>query len=61
MEAGGQVHAPADLPQGRSPQYTLDRWLSGPQTLSRRCGVEPLAPAGNRTPTVQSVARRYTD
>jgi hypothetical protein len=62
MEVSGQLHAPAALPQGNHPRYPLDRRLSGSQSLSGRFGEETnLAPAGNRTPAVQPVARRYTD
>jgi hypothetical protein len=28
--AGGQLHAPAALPPGKSPRYPLDRRLGGP-------------------------------
>jgi hypothetical protein len=36
--------------------------LGGPQSRSGRCEKEKyFGPAGNRTPTVQPVARRYTD
>jgi len=30
MEVGGQLNAPAALPQGKSPQYPLNRRLGGP-------------------------------
>jgi hypothetical protein len=43
-------------PLGKSPLYTLDRRLGGPQNLSGRSGEEK-----NRTQTVQLVAPRYTD
>jgi len=36
----GQFHAPAALPQGKSPQYPLDRMLSEPQSLSEHSGKE---------------------
>jgi hypothetical protein len=43
----------------KSPRYSLDRRLGGPQNRSGRCGVEKhLAPVGNPTPAVQPVARR---
>jgi hypothetical protein len=57
MGVSGQLHALADLPQGKSPRYPLDRRLGGPQSRYGRCGEEEnLAPAGNRTPAVQPVA-----
>jgi hypothetical protein len=40
MEVNGQLHAPATLPQGKSPFYTLDRRLGGPQSRSGRYGEE---------------------
>jgi hypothetical protein len=49
--------------QRKIPWYPLDRSLSGPQSQSGRCGAEKksLAPAGNRTPAVQPLARLCTD
>jgi hypothetical protein len=40
MEVSGQLHAPAALPQGKSPRYPLDRRLDGPQNRSGRGGEE---------------------
>jgi hypothetical protein len=40
MEVSGQLHAPAALPQGKSPWYTLDRRLGGPQSRSGLGGEE---------------------
>jgi hypothetical protein len=40
MEVSGQLHAPAALPQGKSPRYPLDRRLGGPQSRSGRGGEE---------------------
>jgi hypothetical protein len=34
MEVSGQPHAPAALPQRKSPWYPLDRMLGGPQSRS---------------------------
>jgi hypothetical protein len=34
MEVGGQFHAPAALPQGKSPWYPLGKRLDGPQSRS---------------------------
>jgi hypothetical protein len=46
-------------PRRKSPLYSLDRWLGGPQNRSGRCGEEKhLAPARNSTPAVQPAARR---
>jgi hypothetical protein len=58
----GQVQAPAALPQGKSPKYPLDKRLGGPLSRSGRYGVEQIIVlVRNRTPAVQSMARRYTD
>jgi hypothetical protein len=40
MEVSGQLHAPAALPQRKSPWYPLDRRLGGPQNRSERGGEE---------------------
>jgi hypothetical protein len=40
MEVRGQLHAPAALPQGKSPWYPLDRRLCGPQSRAARRGEE---------------------
>jgi hypothetical protein len=49
----GQLHAPAALPPGKSPQYPLYRRLGGPQSRSERNGeVKILDPTGTRTPNV---------
>jgi hypothetical protein len=44
------------LPRENNPRYPLHRRLGGPQSRIGR-----YAPAENRTPVVQSIARRYTD
>jgi hypothetical protein len=43
MEVSGQIHAPAALPQGKSPRYPLYKRLGGPQSRSGRHGpgLEP--------------------
>ena len=56
---GGQRHAPAALPAGKT-RYPLYRRLGGPQGRSGRCG-EISPPPGFDTRTVQPVASRYTD
>jgi hypothetical protein len=62
MEVNGQLRAPVALSLRKEPRYPLDKRKGGPQRRSGRCGEEKnLAPAGNRTPAAQSVARRYTD
>jgi hypothetical protein len=63
MEISGEHHVPATLLPGKSLRYPLDMRLGGPQSRSGRYGGEKksLAPTGNRTPAVQSVARRYSD
>jgi hypothetical protein len=40
MEVSGELHAPAALPQGKSPWYQLDRRLGGTQSRSGRGGEE---------------------
>jgi hypothetical protein len=49
--------------QGKSPWYTLDSKLGGPQNRSERDGEEKNSQAmpGLETPTSQPVAQRYTD
>jgi hypothetical protein len=54
-----QLHPPNSKPPEKSPRYSLDRRLGGPQNRSGRCGEEKhLAPAENPTPAIQPVARR---
>jgi hypothetical protein len=49
-------------PQGKSPQYPLDRRLGGPKSqLGHYAEEKNLALAGNRTLAVQHIAHRYTD
>jgi hypothetical protein len=40
MEVGGQLHATAALPAGKSPWYPLDRRLGGNQSRSGGGGEE---------------------
>jgi hypothetical protein len=65
MEVSGQIHAPAALPPGKSPWYSLDRRLGGPQSRSGHGGDEKNSQARResnpRTPIAQLVAQRYTD
>ena len=57
MEVGGQRHAPASLPPGKT-QYQLYGRLGGPQGRCKRVGkISP--PPGFEPQTVQSVAIRY--
>jgi hypothetical protein len=62
MDVSGQLHAPAALPQGKSPWYPLDRKLGGPQSWSGHNGEEknsdPLP--GLESPIIQPGAQRYT-
>jgi hypothetical protein len=66
MEVSGQLHAPAALPPGKSPQYPFDRRLGGPQSRSGRYGEvtffllyrDPQLPPPL---VVQPVASLYTD
>jgi len=47
-EVGGQIHATAALPQGKSPCYPLDRRLFGPQRWYGRGGEgKILSPCRN--------------
>ena len=59
MEVGGQHHAPAALPWGKT-WYPLYRRLGGPQSW---CGqVQKISSSLGFDPrTVQPVASRYTD
>ena len=45
MRAGGQLHAPAALPPGKSPIVQEAGWAPGPIWM----GAENLAPTGNHT------------
>ena len=57
MWVGGQHHAPAALPPGKT-RYPLYRGLGGPQGRSGRVGkISP--PPGFDPRTVQPVASRY--
>ena len=59
MGVGGQRHAPAALPPGKT-RYPLYRRLAGPQGRSGR--LRKISPAPGFDPrTVQPVASRYTD
>ena len=59
MGGGGQHHAPAALPPGKT-RYPLYRRLGGPQGRSGR--VRKISPPPGFDPrTVQPVASRYTD
>ena len=59
MGVGGQHHAPAALPPGKT-QYPLYRRLGGPQGRSGR--VWKISPPPGFDPrTAQPVASRYTD
>jgi hypothetical protein len=57
MEVSDQFHAPAALPQGKSPWYPLDRGLGGPQSRSGRGEEKNSHPPQG----IQPVAKRYTD
>jgi len=59
MGVGGQRHAPAALPPGKT-RYTLYTRLGGPQGRSGRV-QKILPPPGFDPLTVQPVASRYTD
>jgi len=59
----GQLRAPAPLPPGKSPWYSLDRRLGGPYSWFGRAGEEKIipAPTGNRAPVVLTVVSDYID
>ena len=59
MGVGGQRHAPAALPPGKTP-YPLYRRLGGPQGRSGRVR-KSSPPPGFDPRTVQPIASRYTD
>ena len=59
MGVGGQRHAPAALPPGKT-RYPLYRRLGGPQGRSGRVR-KILPPPGYDPREVQPVASRYTD
>jgi hypothetical protein len=53
----GQLQASTVSVREKSPRYPLDKRRSGPQSRSGHRGLEKnLAPAGNRTPSIQRVA-----
>jgi hypothetical protein len=59
MGVGGQRHASAALPPGKT-RYPLNRKMGGPQGRSGQSRkISP--PPGFDTRTVQPVASRYTD
>jgi hypothetical protein len=58
MEVGGQSHAPAALPPGKT-RYPLHRRLGEPQGRSGQVR-KILPPAGFDLRTFQAVASRYT-
>jgi hypothetical protein len=57
----GQLHAPAALPQRKSPWYPLDRRLDGCQNWSEHDGEEKIPPPllGLEPPIIQPVAQCY--
>jgi hypothetical protein len=61
MELSDQLHAPAALPQGKSPWYPLNRRLGGPQSRSGHAGEEKNSHTllGFEPPIIQPVAHRY--
>ena len=60
MGMGGQLHAPAALPPGKT-RYSLYRRLGGLQGRSGRVRKTSPPPPGFDSRTVQPVASRYTD
>jgi hypothetical protein len=60
MGVGGQHHAPAALPPGKT-RYPLYRRLGEPQGASGRMRQISPPPTGIRSPDRPPVASRYTD
>jgi len=62
MVVGGQRHAPAALPPGKT-RYPLYRRLGMPQGRSGRVRkiLAPLPPTGFDPRTIQAIASRFTD
>jgi len=60
MGVGGQRHAPAALPPGKTRYPLYGRLVGGHRTGLDRCG-KSVPPAGFEPRTVQPVASRCTD
>jgi len=57
MEVGGQLHAPATLPLGKGPKYSLGRRLGGPRTSMDMVQREKIPDCpGNQTLVIQLIA-----
>jgi hypothetical protein len=62
MGVSGQRHAPAALyPRGKDPRYPLEAGRAPDLVWTQGLEEKSSAPAGDRTPVVQSVVRHYTD
>jgi hypothetical protein len=65
MEVNGQLHAPAALPQGKSPStHWIGGWVGPTAVLDavvKRKIPSTCRESNPRTPIVQPVAQRYTD
>jgi hypothetical protein len=63
MEVSGQLHAPAALPLGKEPWYTLDMGLGRPQSRYGHGNEEKNSqpPPGLEPPITPPVVSRYTD
>lgn len=59
MAESGKFHDPSFLSPGNNPAVSVGQ-ESGSAQVSGCCGQETVSPAGNRTPAIQPVARRYT-
>jgi hypothetical protein len=59
MEVSGQLHAPAALPQGKSPWYLSDR--ADLDAASKRKVPIPRQESNSDHPIVKPVASYYTD
>jgi len=65
VEVSGQLRVPAALLSGKEPPaaYLIEGWVGlrvGLVAVTKR-EIPLIAPSGNKTPIVQSVAQRYTD
>jgi hypothetical protein len=58
LQVNSQLHAPAVLPPGKEPCYSLDRCLGGPQSGSAR---HEEVDTNSDPSVVQLVSSRYTD
>jgi hypothetical protein len=63
MEVSSLLHVSAPLPPGKEPPgtHSIASWMCPEHFWMLHRREKSLAPAGNRTPGVQPIARRYAD